>query len=353
MKKLLINLSLSVFSFIFTFVLLECAARVYKKEYHWRNFLEEKWNLFRSAYPVQYDTLLGWIPKEHFSGYQNVWETQVTLNEHGIRSNGMTNIPDEFMDSSPVLVVGDSFTFGDQVSDHETWPAILERLIRKRVINAGVFGYGIDQSFLRAEKLSEIYQPEILIFSFIPDDIKRCELSERTGVAKPYYHVSDRSPRLHNVPVPPPPERTSITGIRRILGHSFLLHKLMMRSFPNYWLQGSWNTTREHDDGEEIACFLFQKLEQIAKENEIKKVFLLVQYLKETQPHEYAAVDRLIDCVDQRYVSVIDLRPVLNGIINKKERTYQELFDGLHMSYQGNDLVARTLRDAIFHYPLL
>jgi hypothetical protein len=47
-------------------------------------------------------------------------------------------------------VVGDSFTFGDQVSNHETWPACLERKTGTGVANAGVFGYGGAQSVLRA-----------------------------------------------------------------------------------------------------------------------------------------------------------------------------------------------------------
>jgi hypothetical protein len=38
--------------------------------------------------------------------------------------------------------VGDSFTFGDQVSADETWPACLEATLHRGVDNGGVFGYG-------------------------------------------------------------------------------------------------------------------------------------------------------------------------------------------------------------------
>lgn len=347
MKNLFINLLVSAVSMVITFLVLESVARVYKSEYQRKNFLEEKWDLFRSAYPVQYDPILGWIPKEHVSGNKNVWGTQVTILEHGIRSNGSTNTGNVVPDLLPILVVGDSFAFGDEVSDHETWPAILEARLGKRVVNGGVFGYGIDQSFLRAKELSEIYKPGVLIFSFIADDIQRCELSERTGVEKPYYVISNSALSLRNVPVPPPRERTSISGIRRILGHSFLIHKIMMRTLRGFWLQGRWSMTRRHDDGENIACLLLQKLKDIAEENRIQRVVIVVQYLKGTDPTDDARLNRLLNCVDRRFLEVVDLKQVLIRQKEYDEGTYERLFKGLHMSYRGNYLVAHTLSQAL------
>ena len=44
------------------------------------------------------------------------------------------------------MAVGDSFTFGDEVNDGQTWPAQLQQLTGRRVINGGVSGYGFDQT---------------------------------------------------------------------------------------------------------------------------------------------------------------------------------------------------------------
>ena len=67
-------------------------------------------------------------------------------------------------DSRPtILAVGDSCTYGDEVSDNETWPAYLEAEMGTRVWNAGVFGYGLDQAVLRAEVLLPKLKPDILI----------------------------------------------------------------------------------------------------------------------------------------------------------------------------------------------
>ena len=46
-------------------------------------------------------------------------------------------------------VFGDSFTFSQEVSDAEAWPALLSGLLGCRVENYGVGGYGSDQAFLR------------------------------------------------------------------------------------------------------------------------------------------------------------------------------------------------------------
>ena len=74
-----------------------------------------------------------------------------------------------------ILAVGDSYTYGDEVLDEETWPAQLQRLTGRPVLNGGVTGYGFDQIVLRAEQLAAIHRPSIIIVSFIAHDILRTE----------------------------------------------------------------------------------------------------------------------------------------------------------------------------------
>lgn len=47
---------------------------------------------------------------------------------------------------------GDSFTYGDEVANHETWQAVFENLTGLAVLNMGVGGYGVDQAVLKFEK---------------------------------------------------------------------------------------------------------------------------------------------------------------------------------------------------------
>ena len=101
------------------------------------------------------DTETGVLIKEKHMG------TQVTILTDGTRSNGP--VSRGLVDHPPILAVGNSFTFGDEVSDDATWPAQLEAETRRRVVNAGVFGYGLDQTILRAEQLVSVESPPSLL----------------------------------------------------------------------------------------------------------------------------------------------------------------------------------------------
>src|SRR5262249_3918896 len=75
----------------------------------------------------------------------------------------------------PILAAGDSYTYGEEVGDNETWPAQLQRLTNQRVLNAGASGYGFDQSVLRAEQIAAAQRLSAIVVGFIADDVRRTE----------------------------------------------------------------------------------------------------------------------------------------------------------------------------------
>jgi hypothetical protein len=113
---------------------------------------------------------------------QHLGQLASTIDARGLRQNGA---PPRLDAGAPLLLVGDSFVFGDEVDDAGTLPAHLENILAAPVANAGVFGYGIDQSVLRAERLAPQLHPRAIVLGFIPDDIGRVNISVRTGVEKP------------------------------------------------------------------------------------------------------------------------------------------------------------------------
>lgn len=56
-----------------------------------------------------------------------------------------------------VVIVGDSYTNGDEVNDDETYPAQLADILGVSVANLGVGGYGPTQAVLRLEEKIETY----------------------------------------------------------------------------------------------------------------------------------------------------------------------------------------------------
>src|SRR5262249_18379855 len=132
-----------------------------------------------------FDESLGHVPREGFSGIINGvgWNNRkVTIRKDGFRSNGSYAAPP----AADVLVVGDSFTYGEQVSDDETWPSCLERKLGRGVDNGGVFGYGAAQALRRASlKLAERNYSHLVFSLLVGDDFKRDRLSYYYGFAKP------------------------------------------------------------------------------------------------------------------------------------------------------------------------
>lgn len=334
-------------SLVLTLIFLEISARVYKSEYEFVNFWELTRNLFGSGYPTEFHQQLGWIPKHGFTGKKNAWGTEVTIQKEGIRANGKSAIDSSKPKEDLILAVGDSFTFGDQVSDHETWPANLEKLTGIRTLNAGVFGYGVDQIYLRMKSLAIKYKPTIIVFSFIPSDVSRCELSERTSVAKPYFQIRNNSLLLRNEHIRKKSKSGNEDFLRHMLGHSFLIHKLMLHAFPGYWLQGSWLNKKVHSDGEAITCGIFKEIEDFLEEiPSVKEFYLLVQYRSHQSEDDLLVIDRVLNCIKKNKIRIIDLRHLLSDIRKNNYQDYQDLFQG-HMSAEGNLFVAKVLSKKI------
>jgi lysophospholipase L1-like esterase len=144
-----------------------------------------------------HDSLLGHVPNPgcRTSGFANSFHT---IDSDGLRHCGETLVSNE----GPILAVGDSFTYGDEVLDEEAWPAQLQRLTDRRVLNGGVTGYGFDQIVLRAEQLIEMHKPSVVIVGFIAHDILRTEFRRLWWRDKPWFAIEGDELVLKGVPVP-------------------------------------------------------------------------------------------------------------------------------------------------------
>jgi hypothetical protein len=245
--------------------------------------------------------------------------------------------------TEPILAVGDSFTFGDWVSDWETWPAQLEKLSGRRVINGGVGGYGIDQTFLRARRLLSRYRFNTVIFSFISDDIERCQYSELFQRAKPYFDFKDGLLTLENVPIPPPSPPGKESELLIALEHSRLVHAVMKRLFPEWWLGRRFAQVQTEGEARGIACALLHELEGLTRSHG-SELIVLVQRLEEEDdrvPERLIATESVLSCLSDPGTRVLDLKSALSELKADNPPRYHRLYlwDG-HMSAEGNQFVA-------------
>lgn len=336
MKKHLVNGFLVVASIAFTFLVLEVGTRIYHgKLFFFDNFLIEYFYLVKSAYPAELDGLLGYKPKTNFSGKENPWGTKVTLVEHGIRSNGAS--PGNLPLKPSILCVGDSFTFGDEVNDAETWPAYLERILGVRTVNAGVFGYGLDQSILRAEQLVPVLRPDFLIVGVIQDDVSRCEYAVRTGVHKPYFTLAPGGLLLHKPPQKLPEHK--FDRFRRIAGYSCFFHRLFFKFSRAWWLHGyRWKGFRVHHNGTEVACRLIERLADLSRSSGVGAMTTLLYAKGEPR----GLFSELSSCVKSTDVPLLDPFDELEELRQKNPADYESLWQG-HFTPKGNRFMARML----------
>ncbi len=101
------------------------------------------------------------------------WEAPFKCDAAGFRVNG-DDSPDEAQ--RIILAMGDSFTFGMGVEDHQTWPAVLERRLNRlepdsfRVLNGGTVSYGVFQEIDLFRERGLLIDPDVVIHGLYWND---------------------------------------------------------------------------------------------------------------------------------------------------------------------------------------
>ena len=98
----------------------------------------------------------------------------------------------------PVLFYGDSFVGGPDNIPQKLDPHLPDR----PVLNLGVGGYGVDQTFLKFDKTASLFADPTVLFGILTYDLDRSVLGIRTH-QKPYFLLQDGELVLHNTPVLP------------------------------------------------------------------------------------------------------------------------------------------------------
>ncbi len=342
-REALIRATLVLGSLLISFVALEAAARVVAQRASlWRypNYITAYRTALGSGEPTQFDARLGWVPRANYKGTDHQEAVMYTASADSLRQHNYDRPP--LPAAGTILAVGDSYTEGGEVEDNASWPAHLERLVGRRVLNGGVGGYGIDQVVLRAGDLVAKLKPAILLVGFIADDIGRAELNRRSGVAKPYFSVEGGALVLRNVPVPPPePDRLDL--VRRVLGYSFLVDVLMRRlDMLDYWYAGVTMEDRAHRDGETVACLLMRRLATLPT-----RTILVAQYTpgawrnEADRREQRRLVARVADCARDAKLEMIDTFDAVERAVARDG--VAPYYINWHMNDAGNALTAKLI----------
>jgi lysophospholipase L1-like esterase len=205
-----------------------------------------------------YDPTLGWEPTPDITG--TLMGKHISFTKEGTRVHNLDRPPP----TGPLIVAfGDSVTEGYAVGNDETWPANLERQTGRRVLNAGVRGYGLDQIVLRAERMIPKLKPPTVVLAFIADDILRTALMVREAKGKPYFVPEGEGLALRNVPVKTVGRAPLMVAARKVLGYSHLLDWVVGR----LRVQQAWYG-RQIDNGVDpdlVSCRLMARFAALVK----------------------------------------------------------------------------------------
>jgi hypothetical protein len=118
-----------------------------------------------------FDPRLGWVRRPNSKGFDKVADGSIpySIGYLGERCNGVK--ANNFVPS--IAAFGDSYVFGRQVADGETWCAELSRRLNLGVLNFGVGNYGADQALLRYEGMELPSGVDTVILGFVPETISR------------------------------------------------------------------------------------------------------------------------------------------------------------------------------------
>jgi hypothetical protein len=283
----------------------------------------------------RFDPLLGYVPREGFARTINDsiegWaKATVTITNEGFRSNGNAARP-----TASILAVGDSFTFGDQVSDGETWSACLETRLDQGVDNGGVFGYGAAQSLRRAIlKLEDKTYTTLILSILVGHDFKRDRLTYFSGHPRPAVIQS-----LHGIDWAAVPNPNIAggefhdTALKRNLAY-FYERFLLIAMISDGALNWDWLTI-EHPEAaskDNIIQWTLMKFADIKINNKI----LLLQYIGKPNKNSLVERDVILDEASRLNISVVDTLDIF-GSYNPSE-----IWQGHHTPL-GNRIVCDYL----------
>lgn len=103
------------------------------------------------------------------------YRVEYRINEDGHRDETPHPVPKP-EGTTRILLVGDSFTFGEGVSYEDSWPVLLERGLIETghqvdVVKAGIQGFDTRTEVLYLERIFDRYDPDLVVLVYLPNDL--------------------------------------------------------------------------------------------------------------------------------------------------------------------------------------
>lgn len=269
----------------------------------------------------RFDQKLGWVPREGYDA------EGVRTNSAGIRADREFQVPKP-PGVSRVVVLGDSFVWGEEVSNEDAFVTRLDaKMAGAEAVNLGVHGYGTGQQLLRLRELGVALEPDLVLLGFYEGDLSRNVLAFR-DYAKPVFRLRDDELVLENVPVPAPDE---VLAVEQRLPASFFL--AVLKRGLRRWLESSV-AGLERSEAWRVSRAILDEAVRVSRESGAR--FGLV-YI----PYERLDVETPLEVLLERWardgrIPYLSLRQEFSAL---PEEERGRLYRG-HWTPHGNEVVA-------------
>ena len=158
---MILNLGILLLVLVVCEIFLQIIIKYFRRDFQWL-ITEKDSNPFFDKIALKkfinnsFDKELGWVRKPNTTGIEVGANSKIIyhIDSNGSRVN---------LVGSKVTIAsfGDSYTFGRQVEDFQTWQVRLSEKLGEKVLNYGVGNYGADQAFLyyQRQKIPKTTQP--------------------------------------------------------------------------------------------------------------------------------------------------------------------------------------------------
>ncbi|MBV8391650.1 MAG: hypothetical protein JOY81_00565 [Alphaproteobacteria bacterium] len=339
-------------SVLLTLFALELVARFHNGSdwlVRWPNFILHQQAVRQSeiSHEFEFDPLIGYRLRPNYRDAAK----GISMDAEGFRNTPApaVGLGVETLTRPPILVMGDSFAFGDEVRDEDTWAALLQPLTHRKVLNGGVVGYGLDQIVLRSEQLVAETKPQLLVVAVIADDLRRSEFRHQWGREKPYFTLTQEGQlALQNVPVDPnAPLPLWLSTLQHTLGWSALAEQVMRRLGLSYEWQGASVRATPAGTGQKLACPLMDRLAKLKVPTLVVGIYAPhVWRLKDKPPlvvDDLANTRLMLDCAARAGLTPFDSY----AAIDKVAKADPSAFNNFHYALPATKALAEAVADVI------
>jgi hypothetical protein len=309
--------------------------------------------------PVAYDSLLGWDGARDWRPAHGSDATDATGRRVGVGP------ADEPRAGPWIALLGDSFTFAEEVAFERSWGQVLARALGVPVANFGVSSHGIEQTLLKYLRDVAPTRPTVVVYGLLNGSPPRLlnvysflRPEREYPYGKPRVRFADGSVTFENVPVPDPDAMLAVAGPaelpaveldawfsptewRRSPMDASIAWRVLATRFRH------WPEVSAREDPAWVAAVLLGALDRAVREN---GGHLLVAHLPrgaevDGKPGAHARALRALLAAEG--IGWVDTAPCLRSLADADRWASS----GGHYSASANDAVARCVAPAVAGIP--